>query len=311
MKKLGEFLRAERQARGISLEQISADTRISLTMLQAIEDGSVKDLAAPVLVKGFLKSYAQRIGLDPEEIIIGYQDGIEQLGVNREVMERFHQRLYPRATRTKIYALLAVLGLLAGVTLIWLNYSHTRKESNASLNGKIASSLEKIVSGGKVNRKLPAIVSRRAQKKSGPETESRTPPLTAELTADASSDMEVSRIGDTVSSTENFPRHVGQPSSGSPSFVLRAEAVETTWLRVLIDGSQAHEYTLQPGEQLTWTAATGIHLLVGNAGGIRLYANDAPLKLLGESGKVIRLYLPDPSLVASTDNRQNNSRNGQ
>ena len=114
MKKLGEFLRAERQARGISLEQISADTRISLTMLQAIEDGSVKDLAAPVLVKGFLKSYAQRIGLDPEEIIIGYQDGIEQFGVNREQMERFHQRLYPRATKRKVFTLLPVLGLLAG-----------------------------------------------------------------------------------------------------------------------------------------------------------------------------------------------------
>jgi cytoskeletal protein RodZ len=264
-----------------------------------------------VLVKGFLKSYAQRIGLDPEEIIIGYQDSIEKLGVNREVMERFHQRLYPRATRTKIFAFLSVLGLLVGLTLIWLNYSHTRKKSIDSVNEKIVSSPEKIVSGGKLNRKVPAVVSRTVQKKTGPEAESRTPLLTAELTTDASSDMEVSRSGDTVSSTENFPRHVGQPSSDFASFVLRAEAVETTWLRVLIDGSQAHEYTLQPGEQLTWTAATGIHLLVGNAGGIRLYANDKPLKLLGESGKVVRLSLPDPSLVVSTVSRQNSLRNGQ
>ena len=70
MKSLGEFLRAERQARGITLEQISADTRISMDMLRAIERGNVEQLPAPVLIKGFLKAYAEKIGLDPEEVII-------------------------------------------------------------------------------------------------------------------------------------------------------------------------------------------------------------------------------------------------
>jgi len=280
-------------------------------MLQSIEDGNVKDLAAPVLVRGFLKSYAQQIGLDPEEVITGYQDGIENLGAHQEAMEKFHQRMHPRAPRTKNFALLSVFVLLAALVLIWLNSSRTPRGSTVSVNEEVASPPERIVSGGKLNHKLSAVLPQEAQNKPGVGTKPQTPPFTAELVTDASPDQEVSKIEENVSDTENFFQDVKQPSSASAPFVLRAEAVETTWLRIVIDESQEREYTLKPGDQLTWKAASAIHLLVGNAGGIRLYLNKKPLKLLGKSGKVVRLSLPDPSLVVSTGIGHNNSRNGQ
>ena len=61
MKSLGEYLRSERLNRGITLEEISRETRISTRMLQAIEDGNTESLPAGVLVKGFLRAYAQKI----------------------------------------------------------------------------------------------------------------------------------------------------------------------------------------------------------------------------------------------------------
>jgi cytoskeletal protein RodZ len=280
-------------------------------MLQAIEDGNVKDLAAPVLVRGFLKSYAQRIGLDPEEVITGYQDGIENLGAHQEAMEKFHQRLHPRAPRTKLFALVSVIVLLAALVLIWLNSSNTRRGSILSASKEVASPTKQIVSGGKLNHKLSAVLPEEAQSTPGSGTKRQTPSLTAERVADDSPEQEISKTENSVSSTDNFFQNIRQPSSASAPFELRAEAVETTWLRVVIDESQEREYTLKPGEQLTWTAASTIHLLVGNAGGIYLYVNNEPLKLLGESGKVVRLHLPDPSLVVSTGIGQSNSRNGQ
>ena len=54
MRSLGEYLQKEREAQGLSLEQISSDTRVSMDMLRAIEEGNVERLPAPVLVKGFL-----------------------------------------------------------------------------------------------------------------------------------------------------------------------------------------------------------------------------------------------------------------
>ncbi len=291
MKRLGEFLREKRQAQGISLEQISADTRISLDMLKAIEDGNVKQLPPPVFIKGFLRAYAEKIGLDPEEVIVEYQDLIEETNTHREAMEKFNQRLHPKSSRKKVFVLLTVLGLLAGLTFISYRYSHVRKESATSADVEPgSSSLEKRrVSSGDfgsgLNRKQAASVSRKIDAKPGPRSE----PEISEPKAESSA---------VVSSTPT-------------PFVLRAKAMETTWLHIIIDESREREYMLQPGEQLTWMAASGINLLVGNAGGIQLYLNDEPLKPLGASGKVVRLQLPDPSLIAITDFEQIDSGNRQ
>ena len=128
MKSLGEFLRAERQARGISLEQISADTRISMDMLLAIEDGNVKQLPAPVLIKGFLRAYANRIDLDPDAVIVEYQELIEEAGVSRETMEKFHQRLHPKSSQKKILALLVALTMLAGLAFLLYSSISVRQQ---------------------------------------------------------------------------------------------------------------------------------------------------------------------------------------
>ncbi len=109
MKSLGEFLRAERQARGISLEQISADTRISMDMLRAIEHGNVEQLPAPVLIKGFLKAYAEKISLNPEEVIVEYQNLLEEAGDHQEGIEKFHQRLQPQSSNKKLLVLVITL----------------------------------------------------------------------------------------------------------------------------------------------------------------------------------------------------------
>ena len=84
-------------------------------------------------------------------------------------------------------------------------------------------------------------------------------------------------------------------------YVLRAETRARTWLHLIIDGSQELEYLLDPDEQYTWRARTGFNLHIGNAAGLRLYLNDQPLKALGESGEVVLLQLPDPSLMATSN----------
>jgi hypothetical protein len=79
--------------------------------------------------------------------------------------------------------------------------------------------------------------------------------------------------------------------------VLRGEAVEATWLKISIDRGQQVEYLLQPGEQVNWQAKSGFSLLVGNAGGVRLFLNDKPLKTLGQKGQVVSITLPNDSLL--------------
>ena len=66
--RLGADIRAARERLGWELPEIAAHLRIRLPYLQAIEDGRTADLPGTVYALGFLRTYAQALGLDPDEI---------------------------------------------------------------------------------------------------------------------------------------------------------------------------------------------------------------------------------------------------
>ncbi|WP_170004257.1 helix-turn-helix domain-containing protein [Pseudopontixanthobacter vadosimaris] len=64
----GERLRSAREAAGLSLEQVSAETRIPERHLAVIDSGNFDALPARTYAVGFSRSYAKVVGLDPREI---------------------------------------------------------------------------------------------------------------------------------------------------------------------------------------------------------------------------------------------------
>src|SRR5436190_21260911 len=65
---VGEQLREAREAKGLSLEDVAAQTRIPQRHLASIETGEWDNLPAPTYTIGFAKSYAGIVGLDRAEI---------------------------------------------------------------------------------------------------------------------------------------------------------------------------------------------------------------------------------------------------
>ena len=68
----GEELRLAREARGITLRQISDQTRISIRYLEAIESNDYKRLPGGIFNRSFIKAYAKQIGFDEEVALEGY-----------------------------------------------------------------------------------------------------------------------------------------------------------------------------------------------------------------------------------------------
>jgi transcriptional regulator with XRE-family HTH domain/nitrogen fixation protein FixH len=66
---LGERLVAAREAKGLDLLRAERETKIRRTYLAALERGDYAALPGGVYVRGFLRNYAQYLGLDPEEAI--------------------------------------------------------------------------------------------------------------------------------------------------------------------------------------------------------------------------------------------------
>ena len=77
METVGEYLKSEREAQGITLEEVAKATKIRKTILKAIEDNKYDALPPKVFAQGFLRNYASYLGLDEAEVVKRFQDTLE------------------------------------------------------------------------------------------------------------------------------------------------------------------------------------------------------------------------------------------
>lgn len=68
-KTLGELLVEQRGRAGLTIETVAAQTRVKLEYLQAIERNDFSGLPAAVFVKGFIRSYARVLEIDPQPLL--------------------------------------------------------------------------------------------------------------------------------------------------------------------------------------------------------------------------------------------------
>ena len=73
----GSYLRHERELRGVALAEISRATRIHIRFLKALENNSFEELPSEVFVKGYIRSYANNIGSDAEELLNLYKETMD------------------------------------------------------------------------------------------------------------------------------------------------------------------------------------------------------------------------------------------
>jgi len=118
---VGDRLRAAREAKKLSLEDIADQTRIPLRHLQNLEAGDWAALPAPTYTIGFAKSYASAVDLDRTEIgddLRAEMGGQRFAAANAEVFEPAD----PARTMPK-WLVLSAIGaiLLLVLVMTWLN----------------------------------------------------------------------------------------------------------------------------------------------------------------------------------------------
>jgi flagellar biosynthesis protein FlhG len=73
----GSQLRQLRGEAGVTLTEINELSKISIQILEAIEEDRKSNLPAPVYLKGFLKSYAECLCLDARTVVPAYLNHLE------------------------------------------------------------------------------------------------------------------------------------------------------------------------------------------------------------------------------------------
>src|SRR5947209_2087278 len=131
---VGELLSATRQKRHISLADVAEATRIKVAYLEALESGDYKLLPGQAYITGFLRNYAQFLGLHPDDVVQDYQ----MLRPTPEPVVKPATRVlasaYDRQYRTRLlWAFLALAALLAGGYII-REYSRNARADTPALN---------------------------------------------------------------------------------------------------------------------------------------------------------------------------------
>lgn len=99
MESPGKYLKAERELRNLSLEEIAKSTKIREAFLRAIEEDKYELLPPAFYVKGFLTLYARHLGLDPHDISLRYQNYLKSLTISQPA--EFERQIPPPKKRAR------------------------------------------------------------------------------------------------------------------------------------------------------------------------------------------------------------------
>lgn len=119
--------------RGVSLEEVSAATRISTRFLEAIESDRWESLPGGVFNRGFIRSVARYLGLDEDSMVAEY--ALETRGRVETGVVPDPPMEMPRNWKPAIVAAIALVVILAGVSFAYARYGG---KIAARLHGKPA-----------------------------------------------------------------------------------------------------------------------------------------------------------------------------
>jgi cytoskeletal protein RodZ len=265
MLSIGETLRSERLRRGLSLEQLAAETKIRTHLLEAMEQDHLDALPSGLLARSFLRQYSRALGLNEDEMIASFKQQFDP-PANRLPEPPPQVRSWQRSRSAEALCLLAAVSICVGAYSLWQErqrISHT--VAVVAAGSRPASSLS---APDSMRDRTPKLESR-----SGVESENRATPALP------------------------LPGATGLPPvADNREQAVRAAftATEPVWLSIKSDGTETYRGILEERQGKQFDASRRMTVLVGNAGGLEVSLNGRPVGPIGKHGQVELLLLtPD------------------
>lgn len=122
MKGLGEILSEARKKKHISQSRIAADLLIKKEHIEALENQNWSALPEPTFVKGFLKTYANYLGLDPIHVLAIYRREFDESKFQKpHTNPRAEKRFF--LTPSRIINVIFISAILIFIAYIGITFS--------------------------------------------------------------------------------------------------------------------------------------------------------------------------------------------
>jgi len=286
-------LKAAREAKGLSLEDVFSKTRVRVAYLQAIENKEFHLLPVPVYTKNFIKIYARFLGVDSESIIKDYDDYFSSKKEERTIPlddELGEKSLLAGMLSRKTYGLVAFV-LIIIIASYWLISRQDKTSSNIINSTGVTANVVRENREQSIQPSLNTVAPLSEQIKANP----------APAPSEANKQLPVEApIIPAVNSTNvaSVKKRVSLPvedtqtaSNSEDAGLLVIKATEETWMRVKADKNPSFQIILKPGEKFERKAAN-FNIDIGNAGGIKVQFKGKNIENIGKTGEVVHLRLP-------------------
>ena len=304
--RVGAGLREVRERLGWRLPEVADGLRIRPEFLTAIEEGNLASLPGPAYRAGFVRAYAQALGLDGEEILRRFRDAGE-LGKTPKPEIQFLAPVPDRGVPKGAIVLIGFIVVLAGYGL-W--YRHTEQERRlAQAVPQVPAQLQPLAIPPKVTpppATLPAQTPPKPQVAASapPPNQPKAattqpsqaqpaatpaPPATPASAAPATPDAS-SATQPASASTPAMPAPPAAPGAG-----MVITATQDAWVQVTdASGNILFSKVLHAGDSWPVPQEAGLTMTTGNAGGTIITTNGTPGQPLGAAGVVLHNYQLTP-----------------
>lgn len=307
---IGERLRQRREELGVSLQTAQAATKIRLRYLQALEAGDDSVIPGYAYAKGFLRIYANFLGLDGDALLVEYRAAREGM-VQAQGPAR--QRTRQRRSRPRR------AGSGPRSQQLWRAHRSPSGTGNRIPVGATVGRARKLTRGRRQRQRANMLtilvivvllavavvaayfVYLAAQQPVDDDVVDNTDGPTQQLGSGepAASDQDQSGVepnipaGDEPLEAETSPpavvtvEAVGETVlyNVAASFIeVAVRVTDRCWVRVESDGTLVTEQTLTPGMTVNWEATGSLRVRAGNPAGLHLTVNENDLGIPSEHG---------------------------
>ncbi len=250
MSGFGKRFKLERESKHLNLEEIAQETRIGVRFLRAIEEEAFHVLPGGIFNRGFIRTYASRLGIDPEQSVAEYKALVKEADVDETVLLNVSPETPER------HVLPIAVGCL--VVLVVLFYVFAREPGMP--RGAPARSI--------ATTEATAITGPAPTPQYAPETPAPVIRLSPVTTPDPRT---------TQAEMPNYATGVD----------VRINVLNDTWVSVQSDGEAVVEgVILGAGTTRRYSASEALELTIGNAAGLTLSINGREVPTLGGDGQV-------------------------
>lgn len=127
---LGDILHAARQKRNLTTEDISRQTHIKQSFIEALESGDYHLLPGPAYITGFLRNYAAAVGLHPDDVVQEYYSSRPPDVPTVKAATRVLANGYEAQNRKRLFQVLGAIVLLVAAAFAIKQYNDTHAQAS-------------------------------------------------------------------------------------------------------------------------------------------------------------------------------------